>query len=149
MIKETIPLEVPETKEEFYNLNKSWLTKYDARDWLMKYGKIGGLLEKYGFSVVDTQGEFYLFSAEKGIKLTFDTYYLSITKQFIEEKEGNHKLGVVYLSRSIVVNSKLTDGFRGNITIPLILEGTLTQEEFFPFIENAMKELDGGKFSFR
>lgn len=92
MIKETIPLEVPETKEEFYNLNKSWLTKYDARDWFMKYGKIGDLLEKYGFSIVDTQGEFYLYSAEKSIKLTFDTYYLSLTKQLMEEEKGTPNL---------------------------------------------------------
>jgi hypothetical protein len=135
--------------EEMYNPNKSWLTQYDARDWFMKYGRINELLDKYGFSVIDVKGEFYLYSPNRGIKLTFDTCYLSLTKQIMEEQEGTHKLGVVYLSRNIVVDNELTEGFKGRITIPLILKGTLTQEEFFLFIENAMKELDCSRFSFR
>ena len=115
----------------------------------MKYGKIGDLLEKYGFSLVDTQGDFWLYSRERGIKLDFDSYYRSLTKQIMEEEKGTHKLGVVYLSRGVVVDNELTEGFEGRIIIPLILDGSLTQEEFFPFIEDAMKELDGGKFSFK
>lgn len=149
MIKEKLQLEDPELREQFYNPNKSWLNQYDARDWLMKYGKIGDLLKKYGFSLVDTQGEFLLHSRKKDIKLDFDSYYRSLTKQIMEEEKGTHKLGVVYLSRNIVVDNELTKGSKGSITIPLVLEGSLTQEEFFPFIEEAMKELDGGKFSFR
>lgn len=115
----------------------------------MKYSKINELLKKYGFSLVDTQGEFLLYSRKKDIKLDFDSYYRSLTKQIMEEEKGTHKLGVVYISRNIVVDNELTKGFKGSITIPLVLEGSLTQEEFFPFIEEAMKELDGGKFSFR
>lgn len=149
MIKEKLQLGDPELREQFYNPNKSWLDQYDARDWLMKYGKIGDLLKKYGFSLVDTQGEFWLYSRKKSIKLNFDSYYHSLTKQIMEEEKGTHKLGVVYLSRGVVVDNELTKGFKGSITIPLVLEGNLTQEEFFPFIEEAMKELDGGKFSFR
>ena len=148
MIKEKLQLEDPELREQFYNPNKSWLDQYDARNWFMKYGKIGDLLKKYGFSLVDTQGEFLLYFRKKDIKLDFDSYYRSLTKQ-IWKKRGTHKLGVVYLSRNIVVDNELTKGFKGSITIPLVLEGSLTQEEFFPFIEEAMKELDGGKFSFR
>lgn len=149
MIKEKLQLEDPELREQFYNPNKSWINQYDARDWFMKYGKIGDLLEKYGFSLVDTQGEFCLYSRKRGIKLDFDSYYRSLTKQLMEEEKGTHKLGVVYLSRGVVVDNELTEGFEGRIIIPLILDGSLTQEEFFPFIEDAMKELDGGKFSFR
>ena len=115
----------------------------------MKYSKINELLNKYEFSVIDVKGIFYLYSQKKGIKLTFDSCYLNLTKQIIEENAGTHKLGVVYLSRNIVVDNELTKGFKGSITIPLVLEGSLTQEEFFPFIEEAMKELDGCKFSFR
>lgn len=132
-----------------YNPNKSWLTQYDARDWFMKYSKIFDLLEKYRFSVIDVKGEFYLYSAKRGIKLTFDSYYLNMTKQIMEEERGIHKLGIAYLSSGVVVNNELTGGYKGSITIPIILEGTLTQEEFFPFIEDAIKELDGCKFSFR
>ena len=149
MIKETIPFEVPETIEESYNFNKSWLTKYDTRDWFMKYNKINELLDKYGFSVIDVKGEFYLYSEKRGIRLTFDTCYLNLTKQIVEENKGIHKLGVVYLSRRVVVNSELTGGFGSTITVPLILDGTLTQEDFFPFIENAMNELNGSKLFFR
>lgn len=149
MIKETIPLEVQSTGEEFYNPNKSWLDQYDARNWFMKYGKINELLNKYEFSVIDVKGIFYLYSQKKGIKLTFDSCYLNLTKQIIEENAGTHKLGVVYLSRGIVVDRELTGGFRGSITVPIILDGTLTQEEFFPFIEKAMKDLEGSKLLFR
>ena len=135
--------------EETYNPNKSWLTQYDARDWFMEYGKIFDLLEKYHFSVIDVKGEFYLYSAKRGIKLTFDNYYLNMTKQIMEEEKGTHKLGIAYLSSGVVVDNELTGGYKGSITIPTILEGTLTQEDFFPFIENAIKELDDNKFYFR
>ena len=149
MIKEQIPLNVPNTEEVFYNPIKSWLNQYDARDWFMKYSKINKLLNKYGFSVIDFKGIFYFYSTKRGIKLTFDTYYLSLTKQIMEENEGTHKLGVVYLSKGVEVDNKLTNGFKGNITIPIILDGTLTREEFFPFIEKAIEELDGSNFSFK
>ena len=101
MIKEKLQLEDPELREQFYNPNKSWLNQYDARDWLMKYGKIGDLLKKCGFSLVDTQGEFLLYYRKKDIKLDFDSCYLNLTKQIIEENAGTHKLGVVYLSRGL------------------------------------------------
>lgn len=74
--------------EETYNPNKSWLTQYDARDWFMKYSKIFDLLEKYHFSVIDVKGEFYLYTDKRGIKLTFDNYYLNMTKQIMEEERG-------------------------------------------------------------
>ena len=149
MIKEKLQLADPELREKFYNPNKSWINKYDAHDWFMKYGKIGDLLENYGFSLVNTQGEFYLYSRKTGIKLDFDSYYRSLTKQIMEEEKGTHKLGVVYLSRGVIIDNELTEGFEGRIIIPLILDGSLTPKEFFPFIEDAMKELDGGKFSFK
>lgn len=149
MIKETLPLNVRETKEEFYNPNKSWLTPYDARDWFMKYSKINELLAEYGFNVIDVKGTFYIYSEARNIKLTFDTYYLSMTKQIMEEKKGTHKLGVVYLSRNVIVNNSITKGYKGEITIPLVIDGTLVQEDFFPFIENAMKELNGSNFYFK
>lgn len=43
------------------------------------------------------------------------------------------------------MDRELTGGFRGSITVPIILDGTLTQEEFFPFIEKDMKDLEGSK----
>ena len=135
--------------EETYNPNKSWLTQYDARDWFMKYSKIFDLLEKYHFSVIDVKGEFYLYSAKRGIKLTFDNYYLNMTKQIMEEERGIHKLGIAYFSSGVVVDNELTGGYKGSISVPIILEGTLTQKDFFPFIENAIKELDDNKFYFR
>lgn len=135
--------------EEMYNPNKSWLHEYDARNWFMNHSKIFDLLEKYGFSVIDVKGEFFLYSAKRGIKLTFDTYYLNMTKQIMDEEKGTHKLGVAYLSSGVVVDNELTSGYKGRITIPIILDGKLTQEDFFPFIENAIKELDDNKFYFR
>lgn len=54
----------------------------------MKYDKIGDLLKKYGFSLVDTQGEFLLYSRKKDINLDFDSYYRSLTKQ-IWKKRGH------------------------------------------------------------
>lgn len=127
MIKETIPLKFPNMEEEFYNPNKSWLDQYDARNWFMKYSKINELLNKYEFSVIDVKGIFYLYSQKKGIKLTFDSCYLNLTKQIIEENAGTHKLGLVYLSRGVVVDRELTGGFGGKLTVPIILDGTLTR----------------------